>query len=167
MAVPSEGGGLESTAEFMTELMAALPATLAIFTTILVGFFIITRGIGPFIDDVCSAVSAVVDARRRDRDKRSKREPKSLLVAEIALRDEFDEWLAAWELRLKIECAAHPDDQDRAGALAAVELAKRENAARIVALHQDGDTALAKPDGPEAVKREWKDLEAKCAALRS
>lgn len=129
---------------------------------ILIVFGFLGKVVGPIMDDI-------ITARQRDREERSKREANAkqrgtLAATEIAIRGEFDDWLEAEALRLQIECAAHPDDQGRADALAAVEAAKTENAARIVALHQHDDATPVKSNGPEAVKQQWEALRAKGAS---
>ncbi|EMO1313890.1 hypothetical protein WCZ60_004800 [Escherichia coli] len=129
---------------------------------ILIVFGLLGKVVGPIMDDI-------ITARQKDREERRERENKAkqrgtLAATEIAIRGEFDDWLEAEALRLQIECAAQPDDQGRADALAAVEAAKTENAARIVALHQQDDATPIKSNGPEAVKQQWEALRAKGAS---
>jgi hypothetical protein len=78
-------------------------------------------------------------------------------ATEITVRNAFESWLTDEVIRMQIECAAYPQDHDRAEALAEVETAKNNNAVRIVKLHSD----YTKLSAPGDVEQQWAKLRLK------
>lgn len=143
-------GGLDTVPAGIDSIFAVVPAMIG-----LIGVVMLIRLAAPLVDEYSKERQIVKNEARKQVEAAQR--SKALLIAEIVLRGEFDEWLDTAVLRLQIDCLANSGDKPLIDVLTVVTQARKDNAARITELHQ-GTTRQPSAEDADSIRQQWQDL---------